>query len=217
MQTNTGNNVMNFAEFFQDKQTAQAQEAAHNLAWMNTKLCVPLVMKDLMDGTQPLDEAAIYTLHDMISDFEIDTALLAISSGALQVIRGLKAAFPAAHVLAMECERIICAYGEEWLEQNMTGETDHDYLLSILRDMPEDFEALSDLIQMAMGQMEDKTALELLEILYVQADAHMMVAEEFVNVMDLNDREDEELTTTANAMPPQNAGGNVVAFPAPAH
>jgi len=207
---------MDFAEFFQDKQTASAQEAAQNLAWMNTKLCVPLVMKDLIHGEQPLDEQAIYALHDMISDFEIDTALLAIASGALQIMRGIKATYPAAYVLAMECERIICAYGEEWLEQNMTGETDHDYLMSILRDLPEDFESLTDLIQMATGQLDDRTAQELLEILEIQAGAHMAVAEEFVAVMDLNDKEDAEIEASVAAIP-KNAGNNVVAFPAPAN
>lgn len=202
---------MSLENFFQTRDDNAQRDAALNMAWMNTKLCVPLIMQDIMDNETSVDEETIFGLHDMISDFEIDTALLAIAAGALQIVRSEDVASPSLHVLAIECQRIICEYGDAWIGQNKVGDPDHEYILSILAQMPEDFEALTDLIDSALGCLDEtsKTAI-LLDILSVQAGAQMLIAEEFVSVMDADVMVEE--TIEAPVIATSTATNNVIAF-----
>ena len=210
MKTNR-DNVMSLENFFQTRNETAHKEAALNMAWMNTKLCVPLIMQDIMSNDVSVDEETVFGLHDMISDFEIDTALLAIAAGALQIVRSETIASPSLHVLAIECERIICEYGDAWVNQNKAGEPDFDYVLSILAQIPEDFEALTDLIDSAIGSIDEtsKTAI-LLDILSVQAGAQMLVAEEFVSVMNADTIIEEKIEAPIIAA--GETTDNVIAF-----
>lgn len=206
-------NVMHLENFFQSKSEEAHKAAALNMAWMNTKLCVPLITKDVMDNPTSLDDETVFGLHDMISDFEIDTALLAIASGALQIIRTSGANVPALHVLAIECERIICEYGDEWIKQNNTAEPDFDYMLSILPHLPEDLESIGDLIGMALTVLpQDGAAHQLLDILNVQADAHMMIAEEFVSALDAQPSIETPVQTVIAANVASESASNIIAF-----
>lgn len=201
-------NVMKLENFFKDREDKAQKAAALNMAWMNTRLCVPLIIRDIMDRPESLDDETVFGLHDLISDFEIDTGLLAIATGALQIVRAGKINTPAMHVLAIECERIICEYGDEWIKQHdTTNGPDEDYILSILPNIAEDFESLCDLIESALSVMNDENvSATLLDILSIQANAHSMIAAEFINVMEA------EIQIEAPIIVADKAASNVVAF-----
>lgn len=158
-----------------------------DLATLINKLEVPVVIGAALDYKKKLQDDVHYALHDMLSDMQPDTALLSIALGVKTIAVRYSGSNSGTEILAMECDRIIHEYGPLWLENARRGHIDNAYLISILENIPEDLETLSEMIALHLtyAAFDSKAVAELCDILQVQADAHAIIAEEFLSVMEM--------------------------------
>lgn len=180
-------------------------------AFLNTKLKAPVVISGILDGQTALTDEVHYGLHEMISDFEPDTALLAIAAGAKTILGRYKSAGPGAQVLTLECDRILEEYGTLWLENARGGSPGPDEIFDVLSGTAEDLESLAALLETHLSGLQDnEKAGTLCEILHVQARAHSMIAEEFMKAADTAAQELDRASKRPESLPAQ---GNVIRFP----
>lgn len=178
------------------------------IATLANKLQVPVVVSDILDGRDELSDDIQYGLHEIISDLQPDSALLAIAVSALKIAKIYEKASPAMTVLVMECERLMQDYGPLWLQNANNENLDHGDIFDILSLIPEDLEGLAELLShnITFLRTKDEQAAALCNILYIQASAHAMVAETFIEAA-------HEAATPQPAIAPAILADNVVQFP----
>lgn len=183
-------------------------------ALLTSKLYVPMVVRDILDADGPLADDEQYALHEVISDLQPDSALLCIALAAKQIAAA--AAYPSAtlKVLEIECERIIDDYAPLWLEHARDQHTDSALVFDTLANIPEDLESLSELLEVnsAFFAGHDPKAAELCDILYIQAGAHALIAEEFIGVIDNEADEPVDFGIIAETQKVENTD-NIIQFP----
>ena len=179
------------------------------LAILATQTEAPLIIADILSGREKLTGSVKYTLHDLLSDMQPDSALLAIALSARKLANLYSRVSPGIRVLGMECDRVIEEFGETWL-QNANGEhTDDDEVMDLLENTAEDLESIAELLELNAPLLHLKSleAAELFDILQIQASAHAMIAEEFVKVMD-----EQEINVPKNTAS-EITTDNIVSFP----
>lgn len=190
--------------------------SSKEMATLNNNLQVPVVIADIMDGNETLSDDIQYGLHEVISDLHPDSALLAIATGARKVAEQFVEASASMKVLVMECDRVIADYGSLWLS-NAKGETiSNDNVYETLIHTPEDLEGLAELLELCSTflRAKDWQAAALLDILYIQAGAHAMIAEEFISNIDVAMEAGPDIAETmSSAFTAQATGNNVILFP----
>jgi hypothetical protein len=178
-----------------------------DIAGLATRLQVPLIVGDIISGKDALTDDAHYALHEIISDLQPDSALLAIALSTCKITGVYKQASPSMKLLHIECQRIINEYGSLWLENAQEQQVSPDEAYDVLVHTAEDLESLAELLELnaAFLRSKDEQAHTLCEILYIQAGAHAVIAEEFISVVH-------------EALPPKNVisqilNDNVIPFP----
>jgi hypothetical protein len=156
------------------------QIAESTLAKLHAKFVVPVAVERMLRGEEPLDDVAEYALNDIIGELQPDTALLCLALCAQHVATRLSY-LPIARTLLMQAETIIGEYGPVWLA-NEAGSTlpNEKSLRALLSHIPEDLEALGDLLGATLGELDDDStsvAAILCDILSGQAAAHKETAE----------------------------------------
>lgn len=151
-------------------------------ALLMNKLQVPGIIADILNGRETLTDDVHYALHGIISDMQPDSALLAIALSAETLARIYANASPGMKVLGLECERIVADYGSLWLRNAQEEIIDEDAILDALMHTPEDLESLAELLELCGSflKAKDKSASALCDLLYIQAKAHAMIADEFI-------------------------------------
>lgn len=180
-----------------------------DMAKLKTRLQVPMVVTDILKGDETLTDDVQYGLHEVISDLQPDSALLAIAISASSIARIYSKASPGMKVLGMECDKIIEDYGSIWLRHAQNESPDQEEILDILAQTPEDLEGIAELLEVnaCFLKAKDAQAAALCEILLIQAQAHALIADEFMNVA-------HNAAIAMNAMPvPVPTGSNVIPFP----
>lgn len=166
-----------------------------DLAFLANHLQIPTVIRDLLESADRKDisDEMHFALHDAISDMQPDSALLAMALSARHLVIAQGAVTPSLRVLDMECRRLIEEYGSVWIRHAYSGKIDEEEILKILVHIPEDLESLADLLQGARSAFEasGEKFLTLSDILNIQAGAHALIAETFIEA--------------ANNAAPQNA------------
>lgn len=148
-------------------------------------LVVPVIAGDIMMGTEPLDEETRYALHDALSEIDPDSALLAIALSAQHIAAAYIGSVPVAVAVKYESEKLLQEYGPEWLANYHGGPVNEDMLYDMLQTLPEDLEAMADLLDaMQASLINDPVASGLCDILSVQARAHMDVASYILDELD---------------------------------
>ncbi len=181
------------------------------LATLANTLQVPLIVSDVLDAKDSMTDDVKYGLHEAISDFQPDSALLAIALGAIKISTIYKSASPSMDVLGLEAERIIKEYGPIWLQNAKQQEVNAEDVFELLVHTAEDLENMAELLDLNCSflRAKDPKAASLCDILYIQAHSHTLIAEEFINIA---------TTENANTAPPITATSgftnNVVQFPA---
>lgn len=183
-----------------------------DLAFMVNALEVPVAIRDILSdkAQEDVSDEMHYALHDTISDMQPDAALLTMALSARHIIFAQATMSPSLQVLDMECKRLIDDYARLWLEHAREPESvDDTDILSALMTIPEDLEALADLLQASCDFLpeENKKAQTLLTILHVQARAHSLIAQSFVEAVEATQNQAiicNQLITTSD---------NVIAFP----
>lgn len=168
-----------------------------------------MVISDILKGEETLTDDVQYGLHEAISDLQPDSALLAITMSALAIAKIYSKASPGMKVMGMECDKIIEDYGTIWLQHAQNETLDQEQILDVLTHTPEDLESIAELLEVnaCFLRSKDKQAAALCEILLIQAQAHALIADEFMAMAN-------EVAATKNAMPmPVGTGSNIIQFP----
>lgn len=176
-----------------------------DIAKVASKLEIPVIVTDLLQGAEPFTDDAEYAIHEAISDMQPDSALLTIALSAAKVagVRGLGAS-PAVQVLDLECRKIIEEYGALWLQNAENGGVKEDEAYDTLISTAEDLEGVACLLEDCMGFLErtNGDAAILCNIMSVQARAQAIVAEAYFEAMEAQVQ-----------VEPMIAASNIVQFP----
>jgi hypothetical protein len=174
-------------------------------AKLHAKFIVPIVIDAMLRGDEALDDVAEYSIHEILSELAPDTALLCIALCAQHLAAGANNLL-IAHALHAEADMIVNEYGPHWLAHEAGARALRDReLRELLSFVPEDLEALGDLLEGLEAELDESRAIAaiLCDILKTQARSHMEAAE-------------SELAAIDDARPGggrAGAGGNVIPFP----
>lgn len=152
-------------------------------ATLTARLVLPLAVREVLESARELDDESHIALHDILSEMKPDAALLSIAISAKMIA----ASYTETEILIDECDRIIREYGSIWLENARHGHIDNTYLVSLLERIPEDLEGLTELIEvnLSYAALESAAVSDICEIFQIQANAHAIIAEEYLNIMEM--------------------------------
>lgn len=179
-----------------------------DLAKITNTLQVPLIVQDIIDGEGLLSPDVQYGLHEVLSDYQPDSALLCIALSARKIAATFQTRFTGMGVMKMECDRMIADYAELWLDHAEHQTLDNNLVFDTLEQIPEDLEALAELLEMNIAALFsiDEQLAGIAEILAVQARAHVLIADTFIDMLDQAMEEELEAAPVA-------FNDNVIPFP----
>ena len=156
------------------------------LAKLANTLQVPLIVKDIIDGQATLSPDAQYGMHEVLSNYQPDSALLCIALSVRTIAKHYQYTSTNMAIMRNECDRIITEYGGLWLKNAEDKCLDDNLVFDTLEQIPEDLEALAELIEINIGQLrEDNGDLAgVAEIMAVQARTQTLIADTFIDMMD---------------------------------
>lgn len=142
-------------------------------------LIVPLAVADIIKHDLDVEPEMQYGLHMALSEIDPDSALLAIALCARDLAdKSIEYAY-IANALQKETNEIINEYGPVWLRYLNRGPMPTEVFKNILKTVPEDLEALADLMDALCADIEDENSatFALASLLCIQARAHMEIAD----------------------------------------
>lgn len=181
--------------------------SADQAAQLLTRLVVPIAVRDILSENIAITPDIQYGMHEALSDMAPDTALLAIAFSAWHVAVRFMPDVSVACVLYFEADKIAAEYGQEWLARYDAGLPEGDMPYETLYHIPEDLEALADLMDtLCSGITEQEPEVAALcEILSIQARAHMEIAAYALG-------ETDSAVVDSLAVPVEN-NDNIILFP----
>lgn len=175
---------------------------------LHRELVAPVSVHDILAGHDVLDEVAEYTLDVMIAEFQPDTALMCIALCAAHVAEAHASHLPIAGTLGFEAGRIVHEYGPLWLahaDRQLTS-ADESRVIDLLDQMPEDLEAMADLLDTMRGNMVLGSASDkICEILSQNAHGFLDYLE--------NQAQEERATMHKAILETLEVRDNVITFP----
>lgn len=178
---------------------------------LHNDLGVPTMVHDVLQGRLALDDVAIYTLDVTLSEFQPDTALLAMALSAAHIAHELAGSGPLAKALGVEAGRIAHDIGPFWIghADGLLDPSHETAVMRILDAMHENFEILADLISALRPQMAAGSELATIsDIITEHAEIFMAGIEACLNP------DAEDISVAAAQAAPVFYTDNVVAFPA---
>lgn len=143
---------------------------------LHHELLAPVAVHEIINGNDELDDTARYTLDVMIAEFKPDTALICIALCAAHIAEMHAGYLPIAGSMGFEASRIVHEFGPAWLA-NADRRLDKSHermVMDLLDQMPEDFEAMADLLDATRVHLIESTDSAILcEILSQNARAFM--------------------------------------------
>ena len=180
------------------------------LARITNRLQVPLVVQDILDGQGLLTPDVAYGMHEVLSDYQPDSALLCIALSARIIAKRFQYNCPNMAVMKMECDRMIADYADLWLQHADKKNVDDTLVLDTLEQIPEDLEALAELLEINKSYLERvaEDVAEMIEILAVQARSQVLIADTFIDMIEQDCENTLETVSPLHAM-----NDNVIPFP----
>jgi hypothetical protein len=175
---------------------------SRDLASVATKLQVPLIVSDILNGAEELTDDVEYALHEAISELQPDSALLCIAlCGAKLANAGGKS--PSMRVLEIECRKIVDEYALLWLHNAEGSDVDEDQAFETLSGAQEDLEDLSGLLDNCLNVFEHKNpdAAIICNILSIQASAQAVIAEAYFEAIGIEPVVPEVPILASNIIP----------------
>ena len=175
------------------------------IAGLHLKFTLPLATGDVLTGHEAFDDVTEYTMEEMLAEMQPDTALLCLSLCA-QNIAQAHPGVPVAAVLGSEAQKYVEHYGPVWLAYDRGDLQITDaQAREILATVPEDLEALGDLILAVAGSVSAKSPVsaKLCEMLGSNALMHSELAEEQLAT----------LSGTPQPVQVETKASNVIQFP----
>lgn len=190
-----------------------------DFAILTNRLHVPLVVQDILHGDEVLDDTAHFSLHEIISDYQPDAALLCIAVSLQKIARIYQGASPIMRMVSMRCDSLIADYADPWLKHARTkdfagdmpaNDVDEEETFDILKNIPEDLEGLAELLELAADFLssKDNKAAQICEIFEIQAKSHSIIAEEYLHLY-----ESQRVTKPASASHIIKTASNIITFP----
>lgn len=183
-----------------------------DLALLTTKLEVPMIIRDALECGTEINEETQYGLHQILSDMKPDSALLSLALST----KIIASHYTGTDILMMECDRIINDYGQLWLDNAHNQKIDNDYLLGVLDNIPCDLEGLMEIMQinLSYAALESAAISQILDIFQIQADAHAIIAEEFLSILEMASAQQslQKLQVPSELAALNSASDNIVAF-----
>lgn len=146
---------------------------------MRQQLIVPLAVSEILFHDLKVDPDMQYNLHMALSEVDPDSALLAVALCAKDLgEKNLKRA-AIASALLLEANNVLDQYGPIWLRNNLNAPIPPHIYGEILDTVPEDLEALADLMDALVADLEETTSTTavIANLLSIQARAHMEIAD----------------------------------------
>lgn len=165
------------------------------LATVTNRLQVPLIVQDILSDYLEFTDDVRLALHEELSDDQPDSALLSIALAAQKIANSNIGNAAVMKIIHMECERIIAEYASIWLKNMQEKALDDNMVFETLVHIPEDLESLAELLDVAViaFRLEESEAADLCEILSIQARAQALIAETYLESMDLNNEDPWEM------------------------
>lgn len=199
------------------------QLTKNQLDQLQQHLIVPLAISDILHHDLEVEPDMQYGLHMALSEIDPDSALLAIALCARDLAEKFLAEEPIATALQTEANNIIEEYGPTWLRHYKGNAMSPDAFEIILETVPEDLEALADLMDALCADLGDKneSSTALSNLLSIQARAHMEIATFVLAEMEFEKTSEGAIETEEGALPPTNelidmdayTGKNIIIFP----
>jgi hypothetical protein len=189
-----------------------------HLDLLEQNLIVPLAVGDILKHNLPVEPEMQYGLHMALSEIDPDSAVLAVALCALNIAEKFYLEIPIAAGLKKEAQEIIGNYAPNWIYHHKRGPMQSEIYTSILSDIPEDLEALADIMDALAADLdhEFENIESLIHILSIQARAHMEISEYLLTEIDTenekNAEEDTENMASKTSVSHAN-GENVILFP----
>ncbi len=183
-----------------------------DLARLHAKFIVPIVIDQMLNEQETLDDIAEHALNEIFFDLSPDTALLCLALCGRHLANNT-AELPISKALEAQAQQIIDEYGPIWLAHEKNPYSlNKSAVKDLLCYIPEDLEALRDLFEATIGELEEDhcTAAILCDILSLQADHHRDMAELELQELDLTPQSREEQRQTSEAIA---SADNVIIFP----
>lgn len=145
---------------------------------LHAKLIVPIAINDILNYGLDIEPDMQYGLHEALSEIDPDSALLAIALSAQHIAQYAKTNYPIASGLNAESNQIVADYGPDFIRDLKRGSLPESDFLKTLQTVPEDLEAMADLLDALSGEIEDEESSLVLicNLLSIQARAHMEIA-----------------------------------------
>lgn len=175
---------------------------------LHRDLVAPVTVHEILSGAEDFDEEVRYALDVMLAEMQPDTALIAIALCAAHIAERHANALPIASSLGFEASRIVEEFGPAWIahaDRRLTI-AHENMVIDLLDQMPEDFEALADLLDAVEVQLPANTAA---------AELCDMLAETARSFIDYIEYQNSEPVVIAEPLTREDlkAFDNVVAFP----
>ncbi len=181
------------------------------LALVKSKLQMPIIIRDLLITDQAPSAESTYALHDMMSSFQPDAAILSAAFTMKEIADIEDALSEDISFLHMECDRIIERYiaRDEMAEENpeLWSETQSEMMPVIAEDI-EGFLELISLCYLSYDITNPKIA-KIVNILNVQLQSHLMIVDEVITLQEDIKRQAALSTPAINGY----MADNVVMFP----
>ena len=175
---------------------------------LHHELLAPVAVHEIINGHDDLDETARYTLDVMIAEFKPDTALICIALCAAHIAEMHSGYLPIAGSLGFEASRIVHEFGPAWLANadRRLDSSHENHVMDLLDQMPEDFEAMADLLDATRAHLIQTTDSAILcEILSQNARAFI----DYLGEQSLQ----EEYAARQIDLRHLEKNGNVITFP----
>ena len=162
-----------------------------DIAKIANRLQVPLIIGDILNGEGALTDDVHMGLHEILSDDQPDSALLSITLSARTIANAFAGQASIFDMLKIECDRIIAEYGMMWLRNAQAKSLDNNTVFETLVHIPEDLDCISELLEFAKLTLDDaeNDASDLCAILIAQASAQSLIAQTFLESMDMGEQD----------------------------
>jgi len=151
---------------------------ADQITLLHNKLVVPVAISDILTYGLDVEAEMQYGLHEALSEVEPDCALLAIALSAQYIAKATNGTQVIAGALSAEAGNTLADYAPAFIRDVKRGSLPEENFLDVLETVPEDLEALADLLDALIADIEDdlSTISTLAGVLSIQARAHMEIA-----------------------------------------
>lgn len=191
-----------------------------DLATLTNRLQTPVIIGDIMHGHDVLGDDVHMALHEILSDDQPDSALLAIALSAKTIAKTCAAEAASLKMLTVACDRIIIEYGPIWLRNALDKNLDENLVFETLAHIPEDLETLAELLDYNAIVLKNQDAVALCDILSTQARAQALIAQTFLDAFETQDDAPwdmeqgfDPMITPMIANDAMTAVNNVIPFP----